>query len=62
MSQMALSLVARHFPSLQVPLWKDAPYCVLLELSDTESEAHAEQRLEQLLGAALEKNVANDVV
>ena len=62
MSQMALSLVARHFPALQVPLWKDAPYCVLLELSDTESEAHAEQRLEQLLSAALEKHVASDVV
>ena len=62
MSQIALGLVARHFPSLQVPLWQDAPYCVLLELSDTESEAHAEHRLEQLLGAALEKQVANDVV
>jgi FAD/FMN-containing dehydrogenase len=62
MSQIALGLVARHFPALQVPLWKDAPYCVLLELSDTESEAHAEQRLEQLLSAALEKHVADDVV
>jgi len=62
MSQMSLSLVARHFPALQVPLWKDALYCVLLELSDTVSEAHAEQRLEQLLNAALEKNVASDVV
>jgi FAD/FMN-containing dehydrogenase len=62
MSQTALGLVARHFPALQVPLWKDAPYCVLLELSDTESETHAEQRLEQLLGTALEKHVASDVV
>ena len=62
MSKMSLSLVARHFPSLQVPLWQDAPYCVLLELSDTESEAHAEQRLEQLLSAALEQHVASDVV
>ena len=62
MSQAALGLVARHFPALQVPLWKDATYCVLLELSDTESEAHAEQRLEQLLGAALEKQVASNVV
>ncbi len=62
MSHIALGLVARHFPALQVPLWKDATYCVLLELSDTESEAHAEQRLEQLLGTALEKHVASDVV
>jgi FAD/FMN-containing dehydrogenase len=62
MSQTALGLVARHCPALQVPLWKDASYCVLLELSDTDSDAHAEQRLEQLLGAAIEKNVASDVV
>ena len=62
MSQTALGLVARHFPTLQVPLWQDAPYCVLIELSDTESDAHAEHRLEQLLGAALEKQVASDVV
>ena len=62
MSQIALGLVARHFPALQVPLWKDSPYCVLLELSDTESDAHAEQRLEQLLNAALEQHVASDAV
>jgi len=62
MSHMALSLVARHFPALQVPFWQEAPYCVLLELSDTESESHAEQRLEQMLGIALDKNVASEVV
>ncbi|NDG15657.1 MAG: FAD-binding oxidoreductase [Betaproteobacteria bacterium] len=62
MSRMALSLVARHFPALQVPFWQEAPYCVLLELSDTESESHAEQRLEQMLGIALDKNVASEVV
>jgi FAD/FMN-containing dehydrogenase len=62
MSQAALGLVARHFPALKVPFWQEAPYCVLLELSDTESESHAEQRLEQLLGIALDKNVASEVV
>ena len=62
MSQAALGLVARHLPALKVPFWQEAPYCVLLELSDTESESHAEQRLEQLLGIALDKNVASDVV
>jgi FAD/FMN-containing dehydrogenase len=62
MSQAALGLVARHFPALKVPFWQEAPYCVLLELSDTESESHAEQRLEQVLGIALDKNVANEVV
>lgn len=62
MSQAALGLVARHFPALKVPFWQEASYCVLLELSDTESESHAEQRLEQLLGIALDKNVASEVV
>ena len=62
MSQAALGLVARHFPALKVPFWQEAPYCVLLELSDTESESHAEQRLEQLLGIALDKNVASEAV
>jgi FAD/FMN-containing dehydrogenase len=62
MSQAALGLVARHFPALKVPFWQEAPYCVLLELSDTESESHAEQRLEELLGIALDKNVASEVV
>ena len=62
MSQAALGLVARHFSGLKVPFWQEAPYCVLLELSDTESESHAEQRLEQLLGFALDKNVASEVV
>ncbi|MEY3699573.1 MAG: hypothetical protein RL631_2226 [Pseudomonadota bacterium] len=62
MSQAALGLVARHLPALKVPFWQEAPYCVLLELSDTESESHAEQRLEQLLGIALDKNVASEVV
>ncbi len=62
MSQAALGLVARHFPALKVPFWQEASYCVLLELSDTESESHAEQRLEQVLGIALDKNVASEVV
>jgi FAD/FMN-containing dehydrogenase len=62
MSQAALGLVARHFPALKVPFWQEAPYCVLLELSDTESESHAEQRLEQVLGIALDKNVASEAV
>ena len=62
MSQMALSLVAKHFPALTVPFWQQAPYAVLLELSDTESDTHATERLEQMLGLALQDNVILDVV
>ena len=62
MSQMALSLVAKHFPSLPLPFWQQAPYAVLLELSDTESDTHATERLEHMLGLALQDNVILDVV
>ena len=49
MGQFALSLVDRHYPDLRVPLWRESAYCVLLEQSDNESEAHARERLEALL-------------
>ncbi len=62
MGQFALSLADRHFPQLRVPLWRDAPYCVLLENSDSESEAHARERFEALLEAALEQGCVSDAV
>ncbi len=61
MSAHSLQLVQRHFPALSLPLQLDAPWCVLLELSDAESETHAQQRLEQVLGAAIEHGLAGDV-
>jgi FAD/FMN-containing dehydrogenase len=62
MGQFALSLVDRHFPALRVPLWQQAPYCVLLENSDSESEAHARAQFERLLEAAMEEEVLSDAV
>jgi len=74
MGRFALSLVVRHFPQLQVPFLSgqgaetqqaggaDAPWGVLLELADTESEAHARVQLESLLEAALEEGCALDAV
>ena len=62
MGQFALSLVDTHVPSLRVPLWQRAPYCVLLENSDDESEAHARERLEHLLHTAMERAVVGDAV
>ena len=62
MGQFALSLVDKHYPHLRVPLWKDAPWCVLLENSDSESEDHARTRFEQLLEAALEQGLVLDAV
>ena len=62
MNQFALSLVAKHFPQQRVPLWQDAPWCVLLENSDHESETHAREQFERLLEAALEAGCATDAV
>jgi FAD/FMN-containing dehydrogenase len=55
----ALSLVARHFPQIPQPL----PACawtVLLELSDSEGEAHAQGLLEALLARALDAGMIGD--
>ena len=62
MGQFALSLVAKHFPQQRVPLWDSTPYCVLLENSDFESEAHARERFEQLMEQALEAGIITDAV
>ena len=62
MGQFALHLVDRHFPSLRVPLFTHHPYCVLVEASDSESEAHARARFESLLEAALADGCIADAV
>ncbi len=62
MGQFALGLVARHFPQLRVPLYDCSPWCVLLEVSDHQSQAHAQSALESLLQAALEQGVVSDAV
>ena len=62
MGQFALSLVARHYPELPMPLWQDTPWCVLLENSDPENETHARERFEDLLGQAMEDGIVSDAV
>ncbi len=62
MGQFALSLVAQHFSQLKVPLYETAAFCVLLECSDQESEAHARVQFERLLEAALESRCVSDAV
>ena len=62
MGQFALSLVDKHFPQQRVPLYKDTPYCVLLENSDHESESHAREQFERLLETALENGCVSDAV
>ena len=62
MGQFALSLVDKHYPQLRVPLFKESPWCVLLENSDHESEAHARALFEQLLETALDNGCVTDAV
>ena len=62
MGQFALSLVAKNFPQLRVPLYESSAFCVLLENSDSESETHARAQFERLLETALEQGCVTDAV
>ena len=62
MGQFALSLVAKHFPQQRVPFWQTSAWCVVLENSDNESEAHARACFERLLEAAMEAGCVEDAV
>ncbi|MDO9567798.1 MAG: FAD-binding oxidoreductase [Hydrogenophaga sp.] len=66
MGQLALQLVAQHFPDLRPPLAAQWPYCVLIELSESAApeQAHAlvQARLQALLQTALEQGCAADAV
>jgi FAD/FMN-containing dehydrogenase len=62
MGRFALSLVARHFAQMRIPLYESVPYCVLLETADAESELHARVQFEQLLESAMEQGCATDAV
>jgi FAD/FMN-containing dehydrogenase len=59
MNRFSLGLVRKHFPQLRQPL-PESDWTVLLEQSDTESEAHARNLFESLLEAALEEGVITD--
>ena len=62
MGQFALSLVAKNFKQLRVPLYEETAFCVLLENSDQESETHARAQFEKLLETALEQGCVTDAV
>ncbi len=62
MGQFALSLVAKNFKQLRVPLYEETAFCVLLENSDPESETHAREQFERLLETALDQGCVTDAV
>jgi len=61
MSGDSLALVTRIYPQQILPL-PASPWFALLELSDSESQEHARERFETVLGAALESGLAKDAV
>jgi FAD/FMN-containing dehydrogenase len=62
MNRFALSLVDKHYPQLRVPMWHEHAWCVLIEISDNESEAHARGLLEGLLETAFEQGWVSDAI
>ncbi|GGC90278.1 FAD-binding oxidoreductase [Undibacterium terreum] len=62
MSDFSLHLVGKHFPQMQQPYARRHAHYVLLELSDSESEQHAGQLLENLVAEALDKDLIEDAV
>ncbi len=62
MSDFCLQLVARHFPPHRAPFDRPHAQYVLLELSDSESEAHAADMFEAVIGDALERELIDDAV
>jgi FAD/FMN-containing dehydrogenase len=62
MGRFALSLVVKHFPQQRVPFQESSPYCVVLENSDHDSEAHARAQFEQLFEAAMQAGCVTDAV
>lgn len=60
-----LHAVVECYPEQRIPFQGDAvnsPWFALLELSDSESEEHARQRFEEVLGLAIEQGLVSDAV
>ncbi|WDZ97463.1 FAD-binding oxidoreductase [Herbaspirillum sp. WKF16] len=62
MSDFCLQLVCKHFADQRLPFAARHAQYVLLELSDSESEAHARTIFEDVIGDALEHGIIDDAV
>ncbi|MGZ3182462.1 MAG: FAD-binding oxidoreductase [Telluria sp.] len=62
MADLCLQLVARHFPQLPRPFARSFAQYALVEVSSSESEAHAAALLEAAVGSAIEAGIAQDAV
>ena len=62
MSDVCLQLVAKHFPQMMSGIPQDHRQYVLVELSDDESEQHANDLVENLFNQAMEQGIVDDAV
>ncbi len=62
MSDFCLQLVKRHFPAQRTPFASRHPQYVLMELSDSESEAHAMSMLDAVAQSGIEQGLIADAV
>jgi FAD/FMN-containing dehydrogenase len=62
MSDVCLQLVAKHFPHMMPAIPQNHRQYVLVELSDDESEQHANDLMEKLFNQAMEQGVVDDAV
>ncbi|HSV46182.1 MAG TPA: FAD-binding oxidoreductase [Ramlibacter sp.] len=60
MSDLCIALVEKHVAAARRPLETRSPWYVLLEISDSQDEAHAAAALEHLLEGAIEQELASD--
>jgi FAD/FMN-containing dehydrogenase len=61
LSDTVLKLIAQHLPEQKIPLESLAPpWYALIELSDSEGEAHARERFEAVVGKAFEDGLVID--
>ncbi|APW39856.1 hydroxyacid dehydrogenase [Rhodoferax koreense] len=61
LSDTVLKLIAQHLPEQKIPLESLAgPWYALIELSDSEGEAHARERFEAVVGQAFEDGLVVD--
>jgi FAD/FMN-containing dehydrogenase len=61
-SNTCLSLVDQYFPQFPYPFQTKTPYCILIEISDNESEAHALELLNSILEEAFENSLITDAL
>jgi D-lactate dehydrogenase (cytochrome) len=62
MSGFCLRLVNKHFPDMRRPFAEEHAQYVLLELSDNESEEHAQAMLEHVISAAMQRDLIQDAI